>query len=81
MDDFKNIFEEIDDTEIMYNMMMFMLTYFVNKGLMEIHWNMDKEQFVYVVATDEEEEKIEEKKEIDIDPDDILRKMLNRRKK
>ena len=64
----------------MNDLLMFLLSYFVNKGMLEIHWNIDAQNFIYVVSEpdncDEEEEQ-----DIEIDADDILNRMLNRKKK
>ena len=81
MDDIKSMFEQIEDENIMYNLLMFLLSYFVNRGLLEIHWNVDTQRFIYVVSDSESFDEDNEDDAMQIDPDDILSKMLNRKKK
>lgn len=83
MENLEDFFSKItEDEDQLKNIAMFFVTIFVNMGILKIHWNSELQEFVFTVANDEEnEEEKEESNPFDIDPDDIISRMLNRKKK
>jgi len=79
MEDIKSIFDSIlESSGDFKNISMFIMSYFVNKGVLELHWDIDKQQFVFSpsssVISKEESSRA-------IDADELLENIMKRGRK
>jgi len=82
MEDFEEFFNAVtEDGQSFKNVSMFFLTMFVNRNLLKIHWDISTQSFAFTVNELQEQEDDEEEDLMEVDADDILRRMLNRKKR
>jgi hypothetical protein len=82
MEDLEEFFNAVtEDGQSFKDVSMFFLTMFVNRNLLKIHWDISTQSFAFTVNELQEQEDDEEEDLMEVDPDDILRRMLNRKKR
>jgi len=82
MEDLEEFFNAVtEDGQSFKNVSMFFLTMFVNRNLLKIHWDISTQSFAFTVNELQEQEDDEEEDLMEVDADDILRRMLNRKKR
>ena len=81
MEDLEEFFNAVtEDDQSFRDVSMFFLTMFVNRNLLKMHWDISTQSFAFTVNELQEQED-EEENLMEVDPDDILRRMLNRKKR
>jgi len=82
MEDLEEFFNAVtEDGQSFKDVSMFFLTMFVNRNLLKIHWDISTQSFAFTVNELQEQEDGEEEDLMEVDADDILRRMLNRKKR
>lgn len=69
-----------DDYEAFRNMAMYIMTIFVNRGIIELGWDLTSQDFVFTVVNHLHEWELEQKPEFLLDPDELLKEAMKRKR-